>query len=719
MTNADGGKNRGRVDGACVRTAIAMSVAFCLACLIPLAVSAQEKAEPGKCPPATQKDDTSETLHGVVVADPYRWLEDQKSAETRAWIDAEDKCTDAVLNALPGRDAITKRLSELMKVDAYSTPVTRPGLYFFAKRRADQELFVTYMRKGLNGADEVLIDPHPMSADHSTSAGIMSLSRDGSLAAYRVRAGGQDEVTVHFMETATRQDLPDVLPHGAYFGMAIEPSKRGVYYSLQAAQGTRVFHHVMGTDASKDEEIFGKGYGREKILGVQLSDDGRYMLINVVYGSGSTRSELYFRRLDRDEPIRPLVNDTESVFNGQIAGHYVFINTNWKAPKWRILRADLDHPERDNWTEVVPEGDAAIESMSLGGGKVIVRYIRNAVSEVRIFDADGAAAGELPLPGIGSVAGISSRWESDEVFFSFDSFNVPESIYHYSLPTRSVETWATVKVPVDSKAYTVEQVWYESKDKTRVPMFLLYKNGLVRDGARPTWLTAYGGFNLSITPQFSPEAIEWADRGGVYAVPNLRGGGEFGEAWHHAGMMEKKQNVFDDFIAAAEWLIANKYTNSPKLAISGGSNGGLLVGAAMTQRPDLYRAVVCAYPLLDMVRYHKFLQGPFWVPEYGSAEDAAQFKYLLAYSPYQNVKDGAKYPSVLFITGDGDTRVAPLHARKMAARLQAATGSGDRPVLLLYDTKSGHSGGRPLNKQIEENTQILSFLFSQLGVGAD
>ena len=706
--------DRNRRSRHAARAVPALAFAAFLAFMLPRAAPAQEKA-PATCPPMTPTVQHVEEMHHVALADPYRWLEDQNSPETRGWIEKEDECTAAVLNSVPGRDAIQRRLTDLMKVDAYTLPIIRPGMYFFSRRRTDQELFVTYKRVGISGADEVLFDPHPLSADHSTSASLISLSRDASLAAYLVRAGGQDEVTVHFMDTGTRQDLPDQLPHGDYFSVAIEPSKKGAYYTLQTAQGTRVFHHVIGTDPSKDEVIFGKEYGHEKILIAQLSDDGRDLLISVVYGSGSQRSELYYQRLDRGEPIRPLVNDLDSIFSAQMGGGHVFVRTNWKAPNWRILRVDLDHPEREHWKEVVPESDAAIQSFSLGGGKLLVRYIRNAVSQVKIFDADGAPAGELPLPGIGSVPGLSSRWESGEVFFSFESFNVPESIYRYSLPARAVEIWAAPKVPVDSKAYTVEQVWYESKDKTRIPMFLLYKNGLARDGARPTWLTAYGGFDVSLTPEFDASAVAWADRGGVFAVPNLRGGGEFGEAWHHAGMMEKKQNVFDDFIAAAEWLIANKYTNPHKLAISGASNGGLLVGAALTQRPALFGAVVCEYPLLDMLRYHLFLQGPLWVPEYGSAADPAQFKYLLAYSPYQNVRAGTKYPAVLFVTGDGDTRVAPLHARKMAALLQSATGS-NRPVLLLYDTKSGHSGGRPLNKEIEESTDVLSFLYSQLGV---
>jgi len=693
----------------------AFALAAILCAFVPIG-QAQQGGSSTKCPPATRKDDVVEQIHGVSVADPYRWLEDQQSPETRAWIEAEDKCTDAVLSAIPGRAEITKRLTELMRVDTVGLPVERGGMYFFAKRGANQELFVTYKRKGLDGPDEVLIDPHPLSADHSTSAALRAVSRDGMLAAYGIRAGGRDEVTIHFIDAQTGKDLADSLPVGDYFSIAIEPSKQGVYYTLQGVQGTRLFHHKMGTDASTDEVVFGKGYGRDKILSAQLSADGRDLLITVIYGSGSTRSELYFKDLQTGGAVQPIVNDLDSLFFGEAEDGQVYIDTNWNAPHWHVYRADLAHPARENWKKIVPESDATIESVALTGGKVLARYVRDAVSEVKIFDADGKPYGTVPLPGLGTVSGISSRWDSSEFFFSFDSFNVPASVYRYDLGKRAAEIWAAPKVPIEKNAYSVEQVWYTSKDGTRVPMFLFYKKGLVRDGARPTLLTGYGGFDLNSAPRFDPSATFWVERGGVYAVANLRGGGEFGEAWHHAGMMEKKQNVFDDFIAAAEWLVSNHYTNPQKLAIEGGSNGGLLVGAALTQKPNLFRAVVCGYPLLDMVRYHKFMQGPFWVPEYGSSEDAAQFKYLYAYSPYHNVKDGAKYPAVLFITGDGDTRVAPLHARKMAARLQAAASSEPgRPILLQYDTKSGHSGGRPLNKQIEEDTDILSFLSLELG----
>ena len=686
-------------------------------CSLANAQDTQGKQSGGKCPPVTRKDSVVDVLHGVSIPDPYRWLEDQDSAETRAWLESENRCTEAVLRAVPGRAQITKRLSELEKTDSFGPPLQRNGDYFFSERPAGQDLYIIYRRHGLNGKDEVLIDPTAMSTDHSTSVVLNGVSDDASIVAYGVRAGGKDEVTVHFLDVKTRRDLPDVLPLADYYTLDFEHNNHGVYYGRHLGTGPQAMHHVMGTDPQTDVEIMGKGYGPEIGISTQLSRDGRDLSLVVAYGTASKRADLYFKHLEGDSPVQPIVNDTESVFLDQIEDGTAIVWTNWKAPKWHIYSVDLKHPARDGWKEIVPEGDASFESVALVGGKIYIQYVRNAVSQGKIFDLDGKPAGEIPLPSLGAISGFSGLWESPEIFLYFESFNIPGSIYRYDLRARDLKPWVSPKVPIDPKAYTVEQVWYESKDKTRVPMFLFYKKGLVKNGATPVWLTAYGGFDVNLTPGFSPSAVEWADAGGIFAQPNLRGGGEFGEAWHQAGMMEKKQNVFDDFIGAAEWLIANHYTNSSKLAIEGTSNGGLLMGAMMTQRPDLFRAIVCGYPLLDMLRFQKFMKGSFWVPEYGSADDPEQFKYILKYSPYQNVKDGTAYPAVLFITGDGDTRVAPLHARKMAARLQAAN-NGPHPVLLLYDTKSGHSGGRPLSKQIEEQTDALAFVFSQVGVGA-
>jgi len=697
------------------QTALALTVAGMMAAAS-LPCAGQE-ARKTKCPPDARRDDVVDTYFGVKIPDPYRWLEDQVSPETRAWIDAEDQCTYAAIRSLPSREGITNRLNQLLKVDQTGLPYERNGNYFFVKRVAGHDLYVIYERHGLEGKDEVLVDPAPLSPDHSTSVHLEDVSRDGRLVAYQMRAGGQDETTVHFRDTNTLKDLKEILPKAVYFGVSITPDKKGAYYARTTDKGPRLFYHAMGTDPATDKMIWGDGYGKDKIISEQLSKDGRYLLIYLVYGTGSLRSDLYYMDLKEGGGVKPIVNDTEAVFNGEIEGGKVFIQTNWNAPRWKVMAADMSNVSKSAWKEIVPETDASIETVQLLDGKVFVQYVKDAATVEKIFDTKGKPQGTVQLPSLGTIAGWQGDWSQKDAFYDFQSFNVPATIFRYDMAEKKSTVWAAPKTPLDSSKYTVEQVWYRSKDNTRVPMFLLYKKGLKKDGQRPVLLTAYGGFDVDLTPSFQAPAIVWADAGGIFAQANLRGGGEFGEAWHHAGMRENKQHVFDDFIAAGEWMIANGYTNSKKLAIEGGSNGGLLVGAALTQKPDLYQAVVCVYPLLDMLRYQKFEDGPYWVPEYGSSDDEAQFKYLLAYSPYQNVKKGVNYPAVLFITGDGDTRVAPLHARKMAARLQAATAS-DRPILLLYDTKSGHSGGRPLGKQIEEETDWLSFLFWQLGISA-
>src|SRR6266849_4869739 len=480
----------------------------------------------------------------------------------------------------------------------------------------------------------------------------------------------------------------------------------------------RAFYHLMGSDATKDKLIYGNALGKEKILTMQLSEDGAYLVYLIIHGSGSERTEIYVQNVKENGPVVAAVNDEKSLFYPTFAGDRLFILTNWKAPQWHVFSTSFATPQRDHWREVVPASDVHLESIAASGGKLIGQYTHNATSELKVFDGDGKVQTSIGLPALGSVSSTTGRWESPEFFFSFESYNFAPFIFRYDVKQAKSELWARGKVPFDSTAFEIQQVWYESKDKTRVPMFLFHKKGLKMDGSNPVLLTGYGGFDISETPYYWAVALVWAERGGIFADANLRGGGEFGEEWHRAGMFEKKQTVFDDFFAAAEYLTANKYTATSRLAILGGSNGGLLMGAAITQRPELFRAVVCVYPLLDMLRFQKFLEGPYWVPEYGSSENPDQFKYLYAYSPYHRVADGTKYPSILFVTGDGDTRVAPRHARKMAAPLQAANGS-KQPIFLLYDTKSGHSGGRPVSKTIEEFTDMLSFLFWQLGVPAN
>ena len=670
-----------------------------------------------KGPPPTRVDNVTETLHGVTIVDPYRWLEDQNSPETRAWINAQNEYTSSILGSLPFRNQIHDRLTQLLKVDTINTPFEKGGRYFISKRRADQNQAVVYVRNGLNGRDEVLLDPNTMSPDNSISIQIQDVSTDGKLLAYGVRQGGEDEVSVAIMDVDSRKNIADRLPKGR-IGVSLKPDKTGFYYSKFTNNvGGRIYYHAMGTDASKDIEVFGKEYGPEVFVGASVSPDGTYLLLFASHGSSGDKTEIYFQDLKNNGPITPLVNDISALFSPEIAGDHLYVMTNWTAPNRRVIEIDLKKPARDNWREVIPEGSSVINNVSAVGGKLFLTYVENVATKIKVFEPSGKQIREIAFPTIGTASGVLGDWDRDEGFYSFSSFAQPTTIYRYSVNSGKQEVFARINVPVHSDQIEVKQVWYESKDKTRIPMFLVYKKGLQLDGNNPTFLTGYGGFNVTLTPNFSALAAYWAESGGVFALPNLRGGGEFGEKWHKAGMLANKQNVFDDFISAAEWLIKNKYTKPSKLSISGGSNGGLLVGAAMTQRPELFQAVVCSYPLLDMIRYQEFLVARFWVPEYGSSENAEQFKYIYAYSPYQHVKKGEKYPAVLFVTGDSDTRVAPLHARKMAALMQASTGS-DKPVLLHYNTKAGHSAGLPVSQQIDDQTDELSFLFWQLRVSA-
>ncbi|HVG91303.1 MAG TPA: TonB family protein, partial [Alphaproteobacteria bacterium] len=558
--------------------------------------------------------------------------------------------------------------------------------------------------------------PLPMSAHHTVTVNLSSVTRDGSLLAYAVREGGADEVTPHLFDVDAHKDLPDVFPKARYSGFSLLNDKSGVYLTRNTADGPRVFFHKIGTETASDVEIFGKGYGPENIIGSGVTRDNHYLEVTVSHGSAADRTEIYVQDLAAKGPIVTIVKDIPAAFFGQIAGDRMFVRTNWKAPKWRVMEVDLKNPAIEKWREAVPESDVVLESMSLVGGKLAVRFTQNVVPHVKLLETSGKLVREVPLPALGSISGIGGQWDSNEAFFSFNSYHIPQTIYRYDVATGKQTVWSQLQIPIDTDKYEVKQVWYTSKDGTKIPMFLAHAKSLKLDGKNPVLLTGYGGFNSSQTPGFNSLAAAWMANGGVYAVANLRGGGEFGEAWHHAGMLEKKQNVFDDFIAAAEWLIQNKYTSPARLAIRGGSNGGLLVGAALTQRPDLFAAVICSYPLLDMVRYQNFLVAKYWVPEYGSSDNAEQFKYIYAYSPYHHVKAGTKYPSVLFISGDSDTRVAPLHARKMTALMQAASAASDHPILLHYDTTAGHSGGTPAGKQIENTTDELSYLFWQLGV---
>ncbi len=679
-------------------------------------IAADTAPLPGK-PPVTQIENVVDSLHGIEIVDPYRWLEDQESPRTREWIDVQNSYARAFLDPVPGRERLEKRFAELMKVDSLGSPRLRNGCYFFSKRLADQEQTIIYMRRGFTGKDEVLVDPHPMSEDRSTSVRLLDVSLDGSLVAYRVRKGGEDETVIRMLDVATRQHLPDSFPRALYTGGRLLPDKSGFYYARIEKEGPRAYFHAMGTEVAGDKLVFGSSIGPGHIIAASLSPDARYLIFTVFHGTGARRSDIYFQNLAEGGPVVPLVNDVDSRFRAQIGGDTLYLWTNWQASNGRIMAVDLADPARGSWRELIPETKHVNQGFNLCGGKIFVRYLENVVSCVKIFDTEGRETGRITGPALGTVSNVSGLWDNSEAFYSFNSFHIPNTIFRYDVADGTTDIWARRDIPVDSERFVVVQKWFESKDGTRVPMFILHARGIELDGSNPTLLTGYGGFNASLLPRFSAFGLAWAELGGVYVVANLRGGGEFGEEWHRAGMLGEKQNVYDDFIAAAEWLVAKGYTSPPKLAISGGSNGGLLVGAALCQKPDLFGAVICTYPLLDMVRYHMFLRAKLWIPEYGSADDPEQFVFLHAYSPYHNVKAGVEYPAVLLVTGDADTRVAPLHARKMTALLQSATASGpEKPVLLLYSTKAGHSGGTPVSLQIEEETDQTIFLCRQLGV---
>ena len=676
-------------------------------------------SDPAIGPPKTAVEPVKETINGVEIVDPYRWLEDQNSPQTRAWIDAENAYTDSQLSRIPGRAALKAKVAQFYKSDFMSAPLVRNGRYFFLKRAADQDQSQLYMRQGLSGKDELLIDPLALSPDHSATVQLQAISLDGSMMVYGIRQGGEDELTPHLYDVDARKELPGSFLRARYSGLVILPGKSGIYLTRQTTEGPRVFFHKIGSNADAETEVFGKGYGTDIGLGARLSTGARYLVFTASYGSAASKTEVYVQDLTSKGPLVTVVKDVPAAFfpvSGEtpIVGDTLYLRTNWNAPRWRVMAVDLKHPDRDHWREVLSEREGVLESAGLVGGKLVTNEVKVVVLRIKLYQLNGQSAGEINPPTLGSLNGLSGgTWESTEAFFTFNSFHIPNTIYRYDIATGKRSVWFQSRVPIDADRYEVRQVWYTSKDGTRIPMFLAHAKGLKLDGSHPTLLTGYGGFNVSSFPGFNASAAAWMANGGIYALANMRGGGEFGEAWHHAGMLEKKQNVFDDFIAAAEWLVANKYTTSERLAIRGSSNGGLLMGAMLTQRPDLFGAVICGYPLLDMVRYHKFLVAGYWVPEYGSADNPDQFKFIYAYSPYQHIRQGTKYPAVLFISGDSDTRVAPLHARKMTALMQASTGS-DRPILLHYDTKAGHSQGTPVSKQIENTTDELDFLLWQL-----
>jgi prolyl oligopeptidase len=669
-------------------------------------------------PPPTKAEPVVDTVNGAALTDPYRWLEDSKSPATRAWLVEQMKYSEDYLSQAKIRPEVVKRLTELMRVESYGIPVERGGKYFFKKRLPEENQGSIYLRTGLKSGDEQLIDATKLSADQNTSVNIADVSKDGNLLVYDVREGGADEQSIHLLDVKSRRELPDVLPPARYAGVSLSPDEKGLYYAKFEPTGSLVFYHRLGTSVSEDQMIFGKSFEGESfgpmdLIYPEVTENGRYLILNVAHGVPAKRVDIYVQDLRTlAAAITPIIHGIDSRFAPQNYGDDLYVLTDYQAENYRVIKISLSNPAPEHWETVVPEGKDVIESISIVGGKLFATGLHDVISQTQIYSVDGKSAGKLTYPTLGAASGVFGQQGSNNGFYSFESFNIPPAIYHYDVGTGKTEVFAKPQVPFVSAQYEVTQVSYTSKDGTRVPMFVSSKKGLKRDGEAPTLMFAYGGFNVSLPPHWDPEHAWWMEQDGFYAQPNLRGGGEYGEAWHKAGMFEKKQNVFDDFFSAAEYLIKNKYTSPSHLAARGRSNGGLLMGVAMTQRPDLFGAIWCGYPLLDMIRFQNFLVGRWWTAEYGSSEKAEQFPYLLKYSPYHNVKKGVKYPAIMFNTGDSDTRVDPLHARKMTALMQADTGS-DRPVILHYELKAGHSAGVSITQLVNDTADELSFLWNE------
>ncbi|HEX8633903.1 MAG TPA: prolyl oligopeptidase family serine peptidase [Pyrinomonadaceae bacterium] len=679
-------------------------------------------------PPETRAEALVETLHGVKVSDPFRWLEQGEASEVRAWTDAQNAHTRRALDALPAREAINRRLSQLLSIGTVSAPDPHRGRYFFTRREGQQNQPVLYVREGARGTDRVLLDPNTLSADGTVALDWWYESHDGKRLAYGLSESGNEQSTLYVLDVDTGRNLKDKIPYTRAASLAWLPAGDGFYYTRFPAPGTvpkgeenyhrRVFLHRLGDDPARDAEVFRRENKPTEWPGVGLSRDGRWLTISVSRGPG--KNDLYLRDL-REEmgELVPVAEGKDASYNARVVGNRLYILTTEGAAKGRLFEAAAANSKRSAWRELIPESqDIGISSFVVLGEQILVHGLSRATSHLRAFTRDGKFLRDVKLPTLGTAGGISGEEDGGEAFFSFASYALPPTVYRYDAATGALSEWARVDAPtVDAKAIEVKQVFYPSKDGTNVSMFVVHRKGLKYDGANPTLLYGYGGFNVSQTPAFNRGLNLWLERGGVYAVANLRGGGEYGEGWHKRGMLALKQNVFDDFIAAAEYLIKQKITSNARLAIQGSSNGGLLVAAAMTQRPELFRAVVCAVPLTDMLRYQRFLIARLWIPEYGTADDPRQFAYLHAYSPYHRVAPGAKYPATLITTAESDSRVDPLHARKFAAALQAANASA-HPILLRVETKAGHGAGKPLTKQIAEATDVWSFLFWQLGLGA-
>ena len=689
--------------------------------------SASVKA-PSPGPPLAPQKPVVDVVQGHKITDAYRWLEDAKSTETQQWVGEELAYTRSVLDPLPGRAGLHKRLTELLSIGTISAPQIGGKYYFYTRREGAQNQPVLLVREGVHGKDRALVDVNSLAADGTVALDWWAPSEDGKYVAYGTSPSGSEMSTLHIIETATGKLLPDTIERTRAAAIAWKLDNSGFYYTRYPKKGEvpegqevynrHVFYHAIGFDPAQDPLIFGAGRDPEDWPDVALSNDGRWLLITIE--EGWTKTELFLQDLKAGTAPVMITEGKNFLYGAEVFNGKIFITTNEDAPRYRMFVADASSPARASWKEIIPQNDAVLQGAAIVNGQLLAQYEKNATSRLTLMTVEGKSLGDVQLPAIGSVFGIGGKWDRKEVFFAFQSFTVPSSVYQVDLQSRGTSLWSKVDAPgIDPGKYEVKQLWFNSKDGTHVPMFVFHKKGLPLNGKNPTLLTGYGGFNVSLTPNFLGDRYLWLEHGGVFAVANLRGGAEFGEDWHRAGMLGKKQNVFDDFIAAAEFLIAAKYTDKDHLAIRGGSNGGLLVGAVLTQRPDLYRAVVCQVPLLDMLRYQNFQIAKLWIPEYGSSDDPKQFDWLYAYSPYHHVKAGTEYPAILFMSADTDTRVDPMHAKKMAALMQAEAANGhsrQRPILLRIDTKAGHGAGKPITKQVEDLTDIYSFLFWQLAM---
>jgi prolyl oligopeptidase len=696
----------------------------CLAVLVSVAGHAQKRWEY----PATRTVDQVDTYHGVPVADPYRWLEDDTAAETKAWVDAQNAVTFGYLNTIPFRAGLRARLETLYDYPKYSAPSRKARLFFFSKNTGLQNQSVLYVQQGLDGTPEVLLDPNTFSADGTARLTAFEPSSDATRAVYGVSHSGSDWQEYRVLDLTTRRPLDDTLQWVKVSSVAWKGN--GFFYSRYPAPGKgrelsvknedhRVYFHVVGTPQSADSLAYGDAVNPQRFHTVSTTDDERFAVLSISErGKGTKGNALHVRDFSRGAagftPVIPEITDDTFLVIDNV-GDRLLVETDRGAPNGRIVSIDPANPAEANWKTIIAETAEPIQGATAPGGKLVVRYLQDATTRAYVHALDGRREREIALPGIGTATGFEGERDHTFVFYSFSSYDVPPTIYRYDLASGASSVFREPEIQnYDASRYETNQVFYTSRDGTRVPMFVVHRKGLARDGSNPALLYGYGGFNISQTPSFNALRLALLEQGVVFAVANLRGGGEYGERWHEAGTKLKKQNVFDDFVAAAEWLIAQEYTSSDRLAIQGGSNGGLLVGAVMNQRPELFRVAIPQVGVMDMLRFHTFTIGWNWIADYGSSGDAAQFKALRAYSPLHNIKPGARYPSTFITTADHDDRVVPAHSFKYAATLQKHA-SPDRPVLIRIETRSGH-GASSTSKMIDTTADVYAFLFDQLGV---